>query len=82
VLWVRDDGPGLDDDGGNGRAAVREGVGLANTRERLATLYGDRARLDLGPASDGERGTIARVRLPLRTLAEQGVERVEATAHV
>jgi LytS/YehU family sensor histidine kinase len=41
MLHVADDGPGLPDGASltNGR-----GVGLRNTRERLAVLYGDRAR--------------------------------------
>ncbi len=57
-LWVRDDGPGPS-------AGLRtEGVGLENTRSRLATLYGERASLDLSPAPGG--GTIARIRLPYR----------------
>lgn len=60
VLWVRDDGAGLRPD-----AEVRgEGLGLANTRERLATLYGGRARLDL--AANPEGGTTATVRLPYK----------------
>ena len=56
TLWVRDDGPGLD-------PASREGVGLANTRERLRTLYGDEAELVL---SGDEAGTVATIRLPVR----------------
>jgi two-component system, LytTR family, sensor kinase len=62
VLWVTDDGPGV----ANG-SETREGVGLANTRERLTTLYGPSARLDLAPAPAG--GTIATIRLPHRRLA-------------
>ena len=58
VIGVIDDGPGTP-------AAVTEGVGLGNTRERLATLYGDRARLELSPTSQG--GTRVTVRLPYRT---------------
>lgn len=58
VLTVTDDGPGPGD-----RAEDRtEGVGLSNTRERLATLYGDRARLILETTPSG--GAIAIVRLP------------------
>jgi len=34
-------------------------------RERLATLYGTRARLSLTPCTDAEGGTLATVRLPL-----------------
>jgi sensor histidine kinase YesM len=57
VLTVQDDGAGL----GAGR---EEGVGLTNTRERLTTMYGDAARLDLEPAPSG--GTIATIRVPFR----------------
>ena len=46
-------------------AAAGAGVGLRNTRERLAQLYGDRAALALRAAEGG--GTEAEVRLPLRT---------------
>jgi two-component system, LytTR family, sensor kinase len=53
VLSVSDDGPG---------PAPGEGVGLGNTRERLATLYGARARLELVRRPEG--GTAATVRLP------------------
>ena len=57
VLWVRDDGSGLS-------AESREGVGLANTRERLRTLYGDDAELTL--EADASGGTRATLRVPLR----------------
>jgi signal transduction histidine kinase len=60
VLSVRDNGVGLRS--GEDSTARRPGVGLANTRERLSTLYGDRARLELAPAPGG--GTLATVRLP------------------
>jgi two-component system LytT family sensor kinase len=59
VLTVRDNGPGLDESTGSG-------VGLTNTRTRLAELYGERAKLDLAPAAGGE-GTIARITLPWHT---------------
>ncbi len=58
VLAVRDDGPGFRAD------AAGAGVGLANTRARLETLYGESARLDVRAAEGG--GTSATVRLPLR----------------
>ena len=64
VLTVRDNGAGLRPDARRG-----EGLGLANTRERLATLYGGRARLDL--VADPGGGTTATVRLPYRLLAER-----------
>ena len=63
VLQVRDTGIGL------AQAAATAGTrfGLAQVRERLATLYGPRASLTLEAALDGEGGTCARVRLPLDT---------------
>jgi signal transduction histidine kinase len=56
-LRVRDDGPGLAERAGSG-------VGLENTRLRLAAMYGARARVELQAAPGG--GTIARIRLPHR----------------
>jgi signal transduction histidine kinase len=52
---VVDDGAGL---GG----ALGQGVGLGNVRERLAALYGGRARLVLESGVPG--GTVARLELP------------------
>ena len=57
ILTVRNDGPGL---GPAGPASA--GVGLANTRARLAALYGDRASLEIANAAGG--GVVATVRLP------------------
>jgi two-component system LytT family sensor kinase len=62
VLSVTDDGPGPS----GGVAEVTEGVGLGNTRERLATLYGDRARLELVRTPQG--GATATVRVPYHEL--------------
>ena len=64
VLEVRDDGPGPD-----GEVPSEGGLGLRNTRERLAALYGPRARLSLEPAEGG--GTIARVVVPFHTQPER-----------
>ena len=58
VLWVRDRGRGLD----AGAGKPGHGVGLANTRARLAAHYGTRASLRLHPAHGG--GTLAEIRLP------------------
>jgi signal transduction histidine kinase len=56
VLTVEDDGEGLSPN------EMREGVGLRNIRERLATLYGHRASVVLTPRAGG--GTVATVMLP------------------
>lgn len=61
-LSVTDDGPGLAD----APDEAREGVGLANTRERLVTLYGARASLTLAATIGG--GAQATIRLPYREL--------------
>jgi hypothetical protein len=57
-LAVRDTGRGL------GAAGQTTGtrLGVANTRERLHGLYGERARLELAPAQP--QGTLARITLP------------------
>jgi two-component system, LytTR family, sensor kinase len=60
-LSVEDDGPGP----AAGAGDVK-GHGLDNTRERLRTLYGDRASLAVTAA--GPLGTIARLRIPYREL--------------
>jgi anti-sigma regulatory factor (Ser/Thr protein kinase) len=60
-LEVRDDGAGI----AHGRAPAREGIGLANTRERLAKLYGARSRLTL--QSEAGRGVSVEIVLPFRT---------------
>ena len=57
VLSVRDNGPGY-------AAASEGGVGLANTRARLETLFGKAAELNVANANEG--GTVATVRLPLQ----------------
>jgi signal transduction histidine kinase len=62
VLGVTDDGPGP----GEPPTDVTTGVGLLNLRERLASLYGARARLELVATPGG--GAIATVRLPYRDL--------------
>ena len=73
VIQVCDDGPGV-----TPSAAARPGaIGLANTRARLAQLYGERASLTLANRPEG--GAVATVRLPYRTLDWQGaLEMVEA----
>jgi two-component system LytT family sensor kinase len=56
-LEVEDNGRGLGD------RMPQEGIGLANTRGRLASLYGDQQRFELLNGPQG--GAIARVELPL-----------------
>lgn len=56
VLRVADNGPGPNGQG--------PGIGLSNTQQRLATLYGERGRLSLTASETG--GTVAEVRFPWR----------------
>jgi two-component system, LytTR family, sensor kinase len=62
VLAVRDDGARERTDAHTGL-----GIGLTNTRARLAALYGDAAALALRPRPGG--GTEVVLRLPFRALA-------------
>jgi len=64
ALVVSDDGPGL-----TSGAASHSGIGLSNTRARLARLYGDRAHLVVECAMP--RGVRVTVTLPMRTLAPE-----------
>jgi two-component system, LytTR family, sensor kinase len=60
-LEVRDDGPGL----GQGATRAREGIGLSNTRERLAKIYGAQGHLSL--RSVPGRGVTVLIVLPCRS---------------
>jgi two-component system, LytTR family, sensor kinase len=54
----------LEDDGGRAAELVaRQGVGLSNTRARLAQLYGGRASIELSPRDI--RGTQVEILIPL-----------------
>lgn len=66
TLEVLDDGQGL------AAASTNrvEGVGLANTRARLAQLFGELARLELADREGG--GAVARVTLPLVWAGAEG----------
>jgi two-component system LytT family sensor kinase len=67
VIEIHDDGRGI------GAGIVREGVGLANCRSRLQTLYGvDRCRLEIANRDGG--GAAVRIAVPFEAA------RVEATA--
>jgi two-component system, LytTR family, sensor kinase len=60
-IQVRDNGPGLPAiSATNGR--FREGLGLANTRARLAQLYGGSHRLELANAPEG--GLVVTLEIP------------------
>ena len=61
VMQVRDNGPGLDPD----KAPRRQGVGLANTRERLENLYGSEQSFTLRNAEKG--GLAASITIPFIT---------------
>lgn len=60
-LEVRDDGPGL----GDGAKRAKEGIGLSNTRERIAKIYGTQGQLSLRSAPG--RGVTVQIVLPCRT---------------
>jgi two-component system LytT family sensor kinase len=59
-LAVRDDGVGLKE--AAGRGAAGGGIGTANTRARLAQLYGEEQTLEIAPAEGG--GTRVALRIP------------------
>jgi two-component system, LytTR family, sensor kinase len=70
VLSVTDDGVGPVTQASPAPGSAGNGLGLANIRERLTTLYGDGASLELRSRGDQHMaGTIAVVRLPYRTLS-------------
>jgi len=56
ILTVRDNGPGIDD------ANRRIGVGLTNTRARLAQLYGGQGSVELSSPEEG--GALATIVIP------------------
>jgi two-component system LytT family sensor kinase len=60
---IRDTGPGIPADD---LAHPRDGVGMANTRDRLRQLYGTAAGLTLSNAPDG--GAVCRFWLPYREI--------------
>ena len=60
LIELQDSGPGFRD------AARRDGIGLSNTRARLAALHGERATMECGTVNG--RGGLVRVALPYRAL--------------
>ena len=73
-IRVRDDGPGIRAEGPEGW-----GIGLANTRTRLAQLYGGAASLTI---RDGSPGAIVTMVLPRRTAPESPMREMIHAAHV
>ena len=65
TLAVSDDGPGL-----LSPRPGHSGIGLTNTRTRLARLYGDSAHLVIEQAAD--RGVRVTITLPIRTVPPEG----------
>lgn len=63
LLEVRDTGVGLSSPASQQVGGTR--FGLTQVRERLAALYGSKARLTLDGAADAEGGALARIELPL-----------------
>lgn len=76
ILVVRDDGYGVPNDE---LEALNEGVGVSNTRSRLALLYGERYRFEFRvPVSGGLEVTVV---IPLTTLAmTAGASAMESVA--
>jgi two-component system, LytTR family, sensor kinase len=65
LLSVSDDGVGLS---GHDNGAIREGVGLSNTRARLRHLYGEAHQFEMQGAPD--RGLTLRMTIPYRRFVE------------
>ncbi len=66
-IEIEDDGPGLPRPDASRPRDLREGLGISNTRARLAQLYGSAHRFELLPAKQDGSGTLARLVLPLKT---------------
>jgi len=59
MLCVADTGVGLSSSGNH----LRDGIGLGNIRDRLASMHGERARLTLAP--NLPRGAVATIEIPM-----------------
>ena len=73
TLVVSDDGPGL-----LSGTPGHSGIGLTNTKKRLARLYGDNATLVVGAAAD--RGVRVTITLPIRTVPPEGDYAIESSS--
>lgn len=72
LLRIQDDGPGLSQD-------ITEGVGLTNTRLRLAQRYGDDHRFELRRADGG--GLLVVIELPFEPAAFDALPHSPTEAH-
>ncbi|XOV84621.1 MAG: sensor histidine kinase [bacterium] len=70
LISIADTGVGITQDHSATRATAGSGTGLRNVRERLHTLYGSKAQLDLLP--NEPQGVIARITLPALTETDEG----------
>jgi two-component system LytT family sensor kinase len=61
-MTIRNSGPRTT--GESRQSSISKGIGLANTAERLQTLYGDRQRLSLQPQEEGGYEVV--IEIPLR----------------
>jgi two-component system LytT family sensor kinase len=66
ILTVSDDGPGLT----NENSPLKEGIGIGNTRARLAVLYANKHAFSAGNQTGG--GFVATCILPFRPLPSAG----------
>jgi sensor histidine kinase YesM len=60
IVSVRDDGVGI---GNASTAKAGAGTGMKNVRDRLASLYGDRATLTIEAIAEPDQGTTATIRI-------------------
>ena len=67
-IHIEDDGPGLPEDF---QLESTEGVGIRNVCERLRSLYGDRARFDLGRSGPG--GLSIDIQLPFQPCSDSTI---------
>lgn len=75
LLRVQDNGPGLEEGQSPGDEA--EGIGLENTRARLANLYGEAGRLHV--SADEERGGLrVEIAIPYHTSGDTGTVEIAA----
>jgi two-component system, LytTR family, sensor kinase len=83
-LAVIDDGPGLRENAANVAGSERRGVGLRNTRDRLAVLYGENCRVAVLNSHPGLRVDMAlplERRTPSAETAAPAPARASGAAH-